>query len=112
MGSTMTDHELCLLAAKAAGYLTETWVGNDAYIAGMMSRWNPLEDDADAFRLMADCKINVEFENHAVVATSYCDREAIATDCRELFGTDKHAATRRAIVRAAAAMGGKDEKAK
>lgn len=103
----MTDHKLCLLAAKAEGYTVE---GEGklilrTYATGLTAMWCPLTFNAHAFDLMVDCKINVEFENHAVIATSYCDREAIATDCRELFGTDKHAATRRAIVRAAAAMG-------
>ena len=104
----MTDHELCMAAAKAAGYTVEdrgTWI-NLTLDSGLSGRWDPINYYSPSFRLMVDCKINVEFENHAVVATSYCDREAIATDFRELFGTDKHAATRRAIVRAAAAMGG------
>jgi hypothetical protein len=61
--AAMTDHELCLAAAKAAGYLTETWEGNEAYIARTdvdeYPLWNPLQSDADAFRLMVDCGIDV-----------------------------------------------------
>ena len=94
----MTDHELCLAAAKAAGYLTETWEGNEAYIAGMMSRWHPLDSDADAFQLLADCRITLISSDARVKPHAGYGQS-------EHMGTDKHAATRRAIVRAAAAMG-------
>jgi hypothetical protein len=99
----MTDHELCLAAAKAAGYLTETWEGNEAYIAGMMSRWHPLQNDGDAFRLMVDCGMDIQFEKRTVAGVTY-SKEGIVDWFTEHVGTDKHAATRRAIVRAAAAM--------
>jgi len=95
----MTDHELCLAAAKAAGYLTATWEGNEAYIAGMMSRWNPLDSDSDAFRLMVDCgRMDLHCGENATRAANEFGYFV------EPHGTDKHAATRRAIVRAAAAM--------
>ena len=46
----MNDRELLALAAKASGELTPSWYGNDAYFEGVLSRWNPLEDDGDALR--------------------------------------------------------------
>ena len=55
----MTDRELLEAAAKAAGILTPSWYGNASYIDGMLSKWNPLEDDGDALRLAV--KLGISF---------------------------------------------------
>jgi hypothetical protein len=88
----MTDRELLELAAKAAGI--DVICGHDElglYPGGMVGPWNPITDDGDAFRLA-----------HAVpmIVTPGTAR---LLDGR-LFGVDCNdsAATRRAIVRAAA----------
>ena len=73
-----TDKELLELAAKAAGYGTVWGVGD------------PLNDDGDAFRLA------VKLGNWSLI---YSD------DDWERCNHDGYAATRRAIVRAAAAIG-------
>jgi hypothetical protein len=101
----MSDRELLQKAARAAGEEfgledTDRWIGVD---------WNPLMDDADAFRLAVRLQINI--------LMTYCGPDAIGRPngtCadaggpnppKEPWGSDPLAATRRAIVRAAAAMG-------
>lgn len=101
----MTDHELCLAAAKAAGYtITSEQVGWYHCTAPNLPNriWNPIKSDMDAFRLMVDCALEV------AVAPGFTDVEGLGETAvirtSEEHGTNKHAATRRAIVRAAAAM--------
>lgn len=105
----MTDRELLELAAKAAGngakWLPE-YDGDDAACGGCFSvggiEWNPLTDDGDALRLAVNLKITPE--QH--IAHPYV--KAFAKDimgCEEEYENDPYAATRRAIVRAAAEIG-------
>ena len=87
-----TDRELIELAAKAAG-ITLMWSrvpGRPPRLAGTLAAWNPLTDDGDALRLAAKL--------YLWEAVRLAHREVTA-------GTDIYAATRRAIVRAAAAIG-------
>lgn len=89
------DRELLRLAAIACGELHGEWVGNDAYFDGVLSRWNPLTDDGDALRL-------------AVRLNLFNGAEFYHFRSLERFGRqdeDDLAATRRAIVRAAAEIG-------
>jgi hypothetical protein len=68
--------------------------------------WNPLEDDADAFRLMVALGITVGPESADVIGKSLC-RVSWLNRTRSLgeYGDgDPLVATRRAIVRAAAEM--------
>lgn len=97
----MTDRELLEMAAIACGEIPNSWRGNDAYFDGVLSRWNPLTDDGDALRLAVELDISLigDFPQSIVV---------VAFDARriiEKYDGDKYAATRRAIVRAAAAIG-------
>ena len=121
----MTDEELLELAAKAAGW---TWwqskhgywnvtspegktesccVGWDASTiddAFMEIGWNPLTDDGDALRLAVKLDMNIVFDFDRVMIV-YGDGDG--TCVTEYFyelpePTDRYAATRRAIVRAAA----------
>jgi len=71
--------------------------------------WNPLTDDGDALRLAVTCKIAL---NPTLVDGLNRDLHESAaggvnrwTDCREKHNGDPFAATRRAIVRAAAKIG-------
>jgi hypothetical protein len=97
----MTDRELLELAAKAAGLL-EMAVG-DKDIQRYLLRWNPLTDDGDALRLAVKLglavSIEYQFRSTSVLwgpPTGYV---------REDHDNDPDAATRRAIVRAAAEIG-------
>jgi hypothetical protein len=91
----MTDKELLELAAKAAGELTPNWYGNEAYLDGLFSKWNPLTDDGDALRLAVKSGLGIRFYLNGVGAGEEY----------EMNHDDPYAATRRTIVRAAAAIG-------
>jgi hypothetical protein len=87
----MSDDELTKLAAEAFGideYESQFW------------GFDPLNEDADAFRLAVKLKISVKF-NSNFVGTLHED----IIGCAEFYFTDPYAATRRAIVRAAAEIG-------
>jgi hypothetical protein len=103
----MTDRELLELAAKAAGI--ECW-----YQAGLQyfgshtkpTNWNPLVSDHDALRLAVKLYIGVEVwagsskhgQGVTIVESDSCTIEQVHGKC-------PYAATRRAIVRAAAEIG-------
>ena len=103
------DRELLELAAKAAG-MTE-FATASFWSAGYRVRdgsgdgwypWNPLESDADAFRLAV--KLGVTVSHHG--ATHLCETKDGVYLSDEVGTTgDGLAATRRAIVRAAAEIG-------
>ena len=100
----MNDRELLELAAKAAG-LSVQYSDNfgdfsigEPYSPGEI-RWNALTDDGDALRLAVKTQLEISiFRDHVTAyhRSGWCD---------ELFRDDAYAATRRAIVRAAAAIG-------
>lgn len=98
----MSDRELLELAAKAAGHKYK-WFGKYFHVSTDGKRyetWMPLTDDGDALRLMV--KLNMDFTlsgKHAAVA-----QVAHAT-AQAFCNGDPYAATRRAIVRAAAEIG-------
>lgn len=113
-GGPATDRELLGLAAKAAG------AEHNGYRYGEHGReplygmpvetedgtelhnWNPLTDDGDALRLAVKLKIDVDFKYGDVWAT---EGETVSGTLIERCGDDPDAATRRAIVRAAAEIG-------
>lgn len=113
----MTDRELLERAAKAAGIVGE-WtnpmphaVGNGTVRTGIGGRlWNHLTDDGDALRLAVALNLsvmNIKDGEHAftnVVGSG--PKPGNFHDVYEDHNGDSTAATRRAITRAAAAMGG------
>ena len=105
-----TDRELLELAAKATG-LRLTWTGGGLDVdiptiySGLCSDtvWNPLTDDGDALRLVVTLGLTV---NHwSMAKRTWAGRETDSDGCTEPHGSDPGAATRRAIVRAAAEIG-------
>lgn len=122
-----TDRELLELAAKASGinvirsrlddplfrdFLVSNGVRNPHHENGP---WNPLEDDGDALRLAVKLQISIHNE-HLQAGSTYCTRvdsddpfgdvlseEACDGDGETLQESD-YAATRRAIVIAAAQL--------
>lgn len=99
-----TDRELLELAAKAAGY---EYAKHGGYIVvdGIPGNWNPLSDDGDALRLAAKLKIDIEWQ-----ATNPFPEPRVEAYQRNdegaYFCADEHEDDyRRAIVRAAAAIG-------
>ena len=110
----MSDRELLELAAKAAGidYKHDNWDWkhedhcafwdyDDLCTCG--ARWNPRDDDGDALRLAVKLGLTV-----AQLITSrevYVFNHEETVEVYEDYGTDPDAATRQAIVRAAAEIG-------
>ncbi len=98
------DYKLLELAAKAAGELyTERAPEGGLYLSNGQD-WNPLEDDGDALRLAVKVGIrpdwggfDVEICRTSSGARNFCYVEP--------HGADPYAATRRAIVKAAAKIG-------
>jgi hypothetical protein len=102
------DRELLELAAKADGVLNWTERTNGLFIetgsfrgsSGYM--WNPLTDDGDALRLAVKLGLTIE---------QWLDAKNVYVGFRgnsyanEKHSIDPYAATRRAIVRAAAEIG-------
>jgi hypothetical protein len=106
----MTDRDLLELAAKAAGFHDATWATEQncistAKLPGFRCFWNPLTDDGDALRLAVKLKFKIiRWHSDGNVAI-YKNQHAVAPICYERCGDDPYAATRRAIVRAAAEIG-------
>ena len=98
----MTDQQLLELAAKAAGYeiskspAGKLWV---RFVVTSWDEWNPLEDDGDALRLAV--KLRLDVMCHEIGA--HVDNELSYSS--EVSHNNPYAATRRAIVRAAAEIG-------
>ena len=99
----MTDKELLELAAKAAG-IDLVWHGNtDPWCfaeIGPDIKWNPLTDDGDALRLAVKLQMSLDTALGQSLAIPLGGK-----DCVEQHADDPLAATRRAIVRAAAEIG-------
>ncbi len=105
----MTDRELLEAAAKAAGLCLE-WDGHPdkwqpMYYEGKTYHgWNPLTDDGDALRLAVKMGIVVEYRREVPMAFAYLYALNLEVGERNT-SLDPYAATRRAIVRAAAEIG-------
>jgi len=100
----MTDRELLEAAAEAAGIAIE-WDGDLPIPFGSAIAWNPLTDDGDALRLAVKLGIDLQFANRATWIARETGPRAVRLD-HEPHRDDPCAATRRAIVRAAAAIAG------
>jgi hypothetical protein len=98
----MNDKELLGFAAKAAGIELWTHPADDwLYLDNPMRVWNPLTDDGDALRLAVLLGMNINVVASGVFVSRYESEPVIA----EKSDQDIYAATRRAIVRAAAEIG-------
>jgi hypothetical protein len=102
----MNDRELLELAAKAAGIQLRFLLnGTLPFSEGpRVGEWNPLTDDGDALRLAVKLQIIVGRYDNYVNAAPLHDgaKEVVIWSHNE---KDPYAATRRAIVRAAAEIG-------
>jgi uncharacterized phage protein (TIGR02220 family) len=119
-----TRFESYLQAAKAAGYVYVEHTGyndeDDEYVthrwirghSPALIKWNPLSDDGDALRLAVKLNLIIECMVGQTAARSFdnlCAGCVDHADTRQYpkrdFNPDPNAATRRAIVRAAAEIG-------
>jgi hypothetical protein len=121
----MTDRELLELAAKAAGlpvYESDDGTLQARPILAMKhgggngtmpyeQEWNPLRDDAEAFRLAVKLNLTTRYEpepDGAIVKVGALWHDEFPDYWwNEWLEKDAAAATRRAIVRAAADIGSK-----
>lgn len=114
----MTDQELVRLAAKAQGvHLDEKltpwftysdadgfqWLSNDGH--RVRASYNPLHNMGDAANMMADLQIGLSFGS-LLVGAHFLLNGAPCTVTADIGG-DRRAATKRAIVTAAATVGAK-----
>ena len=99
----MGDREMLELAAKAAGYKymnNALWDGRDV----VAYSWNPLTDDGDALRLAVKLRMLVQIRDTVTFVTDD-DGKQLSYRPHKPHNGDPYAATRRAIVRAAAEIG-------
>ncbi len=102
-----TDRELVELAARAAGLdvvMTQPFIGLQIRNGNL---WRPLDDDGDALRLAVRMQLRV-FPQDKCCYVESCPESLLGlpgVSELEMHGNDPHAATRRAIVRAAASIG-------
>jgi len=111
-----TDRELLEAAAKAAGMKIhaarqaerdeEGCANSGLWIVNDSTCWNPLTDDGDALRLAVKLKIDLRNFHPNEVAAQFKlpNRPGWYEDSQDRT-PDPYAATRRAIVRAAAEIG-------
>lgn len=98
----MTDRELLELAAKAAGIAYT--IKDGLFVAhGNKNEppipWNPLDDDGDALRLAVKLFLHVLVDDG--FSEAMCDWKSVI----EAHDGNPYAATRRALVKAAANVG-------
>jgi hypothetical protein len=95
----MNDEKLLELAAKAIGEPYYEHVPSGGLYLSNGVYWNPLTDDGDALRLAVKLSITPHIDGNLT------DAESAAGFSTEPHFDDPYAATRRAIVRAAAEIG-------
>jgi len=100
----MTDRELLEAAAKAAGLVLDNL--GDRVVRrepdGQPVYWNPLTDDGDALRLAVKLRLDLSIWPDKACVQSV---GGVLLDQPIFENGDPYAATRRAIVRAAAEIG-------
>lgn len=110
-----TDRELLELAAKAAGWTVVRWTDDDTalLLEGIQQPFNALQENphsdcmGDALRLAVKLRlvIDTDYNDGAAVGSAYLSMDCFHEyDPPLRFGADRNAATRRAIVQAAAAI--------
>lgn len=108
-----TDRELLELAAEAAGiecieYVAESYPSRAGILHGnpngRLFVWNPLLDDGEALRMAV--KLNIDITQDTDENCEKVEAHFGVNDewLGQPWSNDKYAATRRAIVRAAAAI--------
>ena len=98
----MTDRELLELAAKAAQIMVNPWHEKYGLLLSDFDfePWNPLTDDGDALRLAVKLLFEIDFGLGSIAI-----RHSTGIKIIEAYNDDPYAATRRAIVLAAAEIG-------
>lgn len=107
----MSDKKLLKLAAKACQWNLEydddeelgyiVWADDNV----PMYEWNPLTDDGDALRLAVKLNIDLRFYPDSEITEPWVETAADGGSADEALSPAPYAATRRAILRAAAEIG-------
>ncbi len=97
----MIDRELLELAAKAVNGGSWHPLTHDT----PNGAWNPLTDDGDALRLAVKLGVGLGIDMQNEFVTAYEPNPRAGFHEEDAHEADIYAATRRAIVRAAAALG-------
>lgn len=114
MTTVLADQQLLELAAKANGYQVKGWVRDrmvffNPITGSAEETWNPLADDGDALRLAVRLRLSVIQQRTFAGPTPVSAAAGFCRDDFDLTSTpyngDPFAATRRAIVCAAAEIG-------
>lgn len=113
----MTDRELLELAAKACGFVTSRRINAERlqmdppviglWIAGLHTNWNPLDDSGAALDMAVALNLVVRPLEKCVFVESNPETllgQAAVSELEMYANSDPRAATRRAIVRAAASI--------
>lgn len=100
---TETDRELLELAAKAAGYTLTRHTQDEWKFCFGGVEWNPLTDDGDALRLAVKLGLCMDTDYNYGIAVG--NHQFSMAELWEPYDRNPYAATRRAIVRAAAEIG-------
>lgn len=99
------DRELHELAAKAAGYDVFWHHANQCYMiveGNSESKWEPLDNDGDAFRLMIDCNLTICADGLSTIsAWQHKNKANVFVSLTINKHLDKKSAARLVIVRAA-----------
>lgn len=102
----MSDRELLELAAKAAGIEVTAIVADGIPHRFGGGYWNPLTDDGDALRLAVELEMDFVWDFDRIEIYYGTEKDYVVEYFYDLpTPTDRYAATRRAIVRAAAEIG-------
>ena len=97
----MTDRELLEYAAKAAGIFDLRFDNKCVAYRNVHIEWNPLESDGDALKLAVKLGLLIDTQYNNGVGVGSASFEEVW----ESTAVEPYAATRRAIVRAAAEIG-------
>ena len=108
----MTDKQLLEYAAKAVGFagaldFVNTQIGK--YWISSYGYWNPLIDDGDALRMAVKLKMRIGIDSLQEGFVIVMSSDKLTPDIHEKINNDTYAATRRAIVRAAAGIAEKNQ---
>ena len=108
----MTDKQLLEYAAKAVGFagaldFLNTQMGK--YWVRTYGYWNPLTDDGDALRLAVKLKMRIGIDSLQEGFVIVMSSDKLTPDTHETINNDIYTATRKAIVRAAAKIGEKEQ---
>lgn len=102
-----TDRELLELAARAAGIKVRIWEGHTGVMCAIDDdrhgrMWMPLTDDGDALRLAVKLCLEIDVHHTGIAVRTPCGQKVLIAADEVKCG---YTATRRAITRAAAAIG-------